>query len=203
MEKLELAKTFKDKIGEPFAVYVVLADMCGLLRKYTCLITPYTFWGIKIPNAYRIKLYHADEDYYFELYNKVHFEYTSSLESTLLLLKGDGSDVRYPHGSFKYVFLDKRHAIEQAKGENNSAENDVEQARCTLHRFQIDEKEGSINMEINDTIYTVHLGKKSFVVEGVPGTFSYGDCKAYGVVVEYKMRELIKKRLEEHESDKL
>ena len=59
-------------------------------------------------------------------------------------------------------------------------------------------------IDVNNTTYMVYLGKESFVVEALPGTFSYDDCKAAnGVVVEYKMIEQIKKRLEKNESDKL
>lgn len=206
MENSKVARTFRDKVGEPFTAYVVFTDMCGLLREYTCLITPYTIFGVWIPNAYRVKLYHADDDigYYFELYNKVHFEYDSALENSLLMLKGDGSDTRYTHGSYKYVYLDERRAIEQAKAENDSAECDVRHAKDVLHRFQLDKREGHMFIDVNNATYMVYLGKESFVVEALPGTFSYDDCKAAnGVVVEYKMIEQIKKRLEEHESDKL
>jgi hypothetical protein len=206
MENSKVAMTFKDKVGKPFTVYVVFEDMCGLLREYTCLITPYTIFGMWLPNAYRIKLYHYDEGskFYFELHNKVHYEYTSCLERSVLRFKGDGSDVRYSHGSSKSVFLDKKRAIEEAKSDNAAVKNDVRHAEDELQRFQIKEREGSINVEINGIPYIIYLGKESFVAEGVPGTFSYDDCKAAnGVVVEYRMIEQIKKRLEEHESDKL
>ena len=206
MENSKVAMTFKDKVGKPFTVYVVFEDMCGLLREYTCLITPYTIFGMWLPNAYRIKLYHSDEEskFYFELYNKVHYEYASCLERSVLRFKGDGSDMRYSYGSSKSVFLDKKRAIEVAKSNNAAVKNDVRHAKDELQRFQIREREGSINVEINGIPYIIYLGKESFVAEGVPGTFSYDDCKAAnGVVVEYRMIEQIKKRLEEHESDKL
>jgi len=193
---------FKEQeVGEPFTVYVVFENIAGLLREYKCIITPHKILGIKISNAFRIKLYRYDENgYYFELYNKVHYNYGGKFLLSVLFLKGDGTDVRYTNGSYKYVFVDKKCAIEYAKSHNSAVFNTFEHAKGEIERFQIKEKEGDIKVEIDNEMYTICLGKESFTVHEIPNiSFNYNDCKAHnGVVVKYKMVELIKKHLKEN-----
>ena len=91
----------KQEVGKPFTVYV----------------------GMTIKDAFRIKLYRGednDSSYYFELYNKVHYNCGYMFDYSTLFLKGDGSGERYAHGSYKYVCLDKKDAIAQAKSYNSA-----------------------------------------------------------------------------------
>jgi hypothetical protein len=193
---------FKDqKIGEPFTVYVVFEDMCGLLREYECIITPHKILGIVVDNAFRIKIYKRSKSgYYFELYNKVHYNYMYPLTNSLLFLKGDGSDVHYTRGSYKYVYLDVKEAIKQAKINNASALGDVEHAKDEIERLQLNKREGNIKVNIDNEYYTIHLDKDCFTVDEILDvSFKYDDCKSYnGVVCEYLIVELIKKHLKEN-----
>jgi hypothetical protein len=117
-----------------------------------------------------------------------------------IFLKGDGSGERYAHGSYKYVCLDKKDAIAQAKSYNSAIFDTARYSKGEITRFQIKEREGDIRVKVDDEDYTVCLEENSFTVEEIPNvTFSYDDCKAYnGVVCEYLIVELIKKHLKEN-----
>jgi len=193
--------TFRDqKIGVPFTVYVVFENICGLLREYKCVITPHTVFGIKITNAFRIRIYRGDNDYCFVLHDKVHYNCDVMFDMSVLFLQGDGSDIRYTHGSYKCVYLDEGDAIEQAKAYNAIAYNDARHSKDEIERFQIDKRKGDIRVEVDGKNYTIILNKNDFSIYEMPNVlFSYDDCKAYnGVVVQYKMVELIRKHLKEN-----
>lgn len=197
--------TFRDqKIGVPFTVYVVFESICGLLREYKCVITPHKIFGIKITNAFRIRIYRGDEDYCFVLHDKVHYNCDVMFDMSVLFLQGDGSDIRYTHGSYKCVYLDEGDAIEQAKVYNAGAYNDARHGKDEIERFQIDKRKGDIRVEIDGKNYTIILNKNDFSIYEIPNAlFSYDDCKAYnGVVVQYKMVELIRKYLKERNEEK-
>ena len=197
--------TFRDqKIGVPFTVYVVFGDICGLLREYKCVITPHTVFGIKITNAFRIRIYRGDEDYCFVLHDKVHYNCDVMFDMSVLFLQGDGSDIRYTHGSYKCVYLDEKDAIEQAKCYNAGAYNDARHSKDEIETFQINKRKGDIRVEVDGKNYTIILNKNDFSVYEIPNAlFSYDDCKACnGVVVQYKMVELIRKHLEERNEEK-
>lgn len=118
-----------------------------------------------------------------------------------LFLNGDGSGERYAHGSHKYVCLDKKDAIAQAKSYNSATFDTARYSKGEITRFQIKERMGDIMLEIDNENYTIQLEQNSFTVEEIPNvTFSYDDCKAYnGVACEYLMVELIRKHLKENE----
>lgn len=193
----------KQEVGKPFTVYVVFEGIAGLLRDYQCVITPYKILGITIPNAFRVKIYRGEENnnsYYFELHNKVHYNCGIMFDYSVMFLKGDGTDSRYTRGSYKYVCLDKKDAIEQAKSYNSAIYNTAEHAKDEITRFQIKERIGDIRVEVDNEDYTIQLDENSFTIEEIPNvTFSYDDCKARnGVVCEYLMVELIRKHLKEN-----
>lgn len=197
--------TFRDqKIGVPFTVYVVFESICGLLKEYKCVITPHKIFGINITNAFRIRIYHGDDDYCFVLHDKVHYNCDVMFDMSVLFLQGDGSDIRYTHGSYKCVYLDEGDAIEQAKIYNTRAYYDAMDSKDEIERFQIGKRKGEIRVEIDGKNYTIILNKNDFSIYKIPNAlFSYDDCKAYnGVVVRYKMVELIRKYLKERNEEK-
>jgi len=134
---MEKKKTFKDFIGKPFTVYVVFENMPGRIREFTCEIKK----KIHIPFAkitiYNLKLYKKDDktNYYFELYNGA-FNFDFYSKYSRAFIKGDGSDVRYAHGSDKQIFLDRGEAIEEAEYFNNCAKQEIEYYRDELKRFK-------------------------------------------------------------------
>lgn len=193
----------KQEIGKPFNVYVVFKDIAGLIKEYKCVITPYRIIGLTIPNAFRVRIYSGEENnnsYYFELHNKVHYNCGAIFDYSVMFLKGDGTDSRYTFGSYKYVCLDKKDAIAQARSYNSAAFDTAKYSKDELTRFQIKEREGDIRVNVDDEEYTVYLEENSFTVEEIPNVaFSYDDCKARnGVVCEYLIVELIKKHLKEN-----
>jgi len=193
----------KQEVGKPFTVYVVFEGIGGLIRDYHCIITPYKILGIIIPNAFRVRIYRGEDgnsSYYFELHNKVHYNCGVIFDYSVMFLQGDGSDSRYTYGSYKYVCLDKKDAIAQAKSYNSATFDTAIYSKSEITRFQIKEREGDIRVKVDDENYTVCLEENSFTVKEIPNvTFSYDDCKAYnGVVCEYLIVELIKKHLKEN-----
>lgn len=193
----------KQEVGKPFTVYVVFEGIGGLIRDYHCVITPHKILGITIKDAFRIRLYRGEDNggsHYFELYNKVHYNCGCMFDYSTLFLKGDGTDSRYTLGSYKYVCLDKKDAIAQAKSYNSAIFDTAKYSKGEITRFQIKERMGDIMLEIDNENYTIQLEQNSFTVEEIPNvTFSYDDCKAYnGVVCEYLMVELIRKHLKEN-----
>lgn len=197
--------TFRDqKIGVPFTVYVVFESICGLLREYKCVITPHKIFGINITNAFRIRIYRGDDDYCFVLHDKVHYNCDVMFDMSVLFLQGDGSDIRYTHGSYKCVYLDEGDAIEQAKTYNAGAFSDARHSKDEIERFQIDKRKGDIRVEVDGKNYTIILNKNDFSIYEIPNAlFKYDDCKAHnGVVVQYKMVELVRKYLKERNEEK-
>jgi len=193
----------KQEVGKPFTVYVVFEGIGGLIRDYHCVITPHKIFGITIKDAFRIRLYRGEDNggsHYFELYNKVHYNCSCMFDYSTLFLKGDGSGERYTLGSYKYVCLDKKDAIAQAKSYNSAIFDTARYSKGEITRFQIKERMGDIMLEIDNENYTIQLEQNSFTVEEIPNvTFSYDDCKSRnGVVCEYLMEELIRKHLKEN-----